>query len=105
MPEEGVRASLERLRARLGAKAHPLTWAVWLSISFGVSEEAAAYRMINLDLPEAFDEAIVDAVKDETPNSETSQRPEDIAVFLIRNNDRIQEVLDQRWNLCLWNTD
>src|SRR6266852_85604 len=64
MPEQGVKASLERLRARLGAKARPLAWAVWLSASFGVSEEAAAYRMINLDLPEAFDGAIIDAVKE-----------------------------------------
>lgn len=63
MPEQGVVASLERLRARLGTKALPLEWAVWLSASFGVSEEAAAYRMTNLGLPEAFDGEIVEAVK------------------------------------------
>lgn len=63
MPEQGVKASLERLRARLGANAHPLAWAVWLSASFGVSEEAAAYRMMNLELPEAFNGAIIEAVK------------------------------------------
>jgi Zn-dependent peptidase ImmA (M78 family)/transcriptional regulator with XRE-family HTH domain len=68
MPEQGVKASLERLRARLGAKAEPLEWAVWLSASFGVSEEAAAYRMINLDLPEAFNGTIVDAVKSAQEN-------------------------------------
>jgi Zn-dependent peptidase ImmA (M78 family)/transcriptional regulator with XRE-family HTH domain len=68
MPEQGVKASLERLRARLGARAHPLEWAVWLSASFGVSEEAAAYRMINLDLPEAFDGTIIDAVKSAQEN-------------------------------------
>ena len=68
MPEQGVKASLERLRARLGAKAEPLEWAVWLSASFGVSEEAAAYRMINLDLPEAFDGTIIDAVKSAQEN-------------------------------------
>jgi Zn-dependent peptidase ImmA (M78 family)/transcriptional regulator with XRE-family HTH domain len=63
MPEQGIVASLERLRARLGTKAQPLEWAVWLSASFGVSEEAAAYRMTNLGLPEAFNGAIVEEVK------------------------------------------
>ena len=74
MPEQGVKASLKRLRARLGAKAQPLEWAVWLSASFGVSEEAAAYRMINLDLPEAFDGAIIDAVKSAQENPDVLRR-------------------------------
>ncbi|HVB21550.1 MAG TPA: XRE family transcriptional regulator [Ktedonobacteraceae bacterium] len=63
MPEEGVRASLTRLRARLGAQAQPLEWAVWLCASFGVSEEAAAYRIMNLGLPEAGGGAIIEALK------------------------------------------
>jgi Zn-dependent peptidase ImmA (M78 family)/transcriptional regulator with XRE-family HTH domain len=68
MPEQGVKASLERFRARLGPKAQPLEWAVWLSTSFGVSEEAAAYRVINLGLPEAFDGEIIEAVKNAQEN-------------------------------------
>jgi len=36
---------------------------VWLSASFGVSEEAAAYRIMNLGLPEAGGEAIIEALK------------------------------------------
>jgi Zn-dependent peptidase ImmA (M78 family) len=63
MPEEGVRASLTRLRARLGEQAQPIEWAVWLSASFGVSEEAAAYRIMNLGLPEAGGGAIIESLK------------------------------------------
>ena len=63
MPEEGVIASLTRLRARLGEQAQPIEWAVWLSASFGVSEEAAAYRIMNLGLPEAGGGAIIEALK------------------------------------------
>jgi len=63
MPEEGVRASLTRLRSRLGAQAQPLEWVVWLSASFGVSEEAAAYRIMNLGLPEACGGAIIEVLK------------------------------------------
>jgi len=74
MPEQGVKASLKRLRGRLGVKSEPLEWAVWLSASFGVSEEAAAYRMINLDLPEAFDGAIIDAVKSAQENPDVLRR-------------------------------
>lgn len=74
MPEEGVMASLERLRARLGSQAQPLEWALWLSASFGVSEEAAAYRMMNLGLPEAGGGAIIDAVKTAREDSDLLRR-------------------------------
>ena len=47
MPESGVRGTVDRLRKRLGEK-DPVGWIVWLANSFGVSEEAAAYRLVNL---------------------------------------------------------
>ncbi len=74
MPEGGVMASLERLRARLGSQAQPLEWAEWLSASFGVSEEAAAYRMMNLGLPEAGGGAIINAVKTAREDSDLLRR-------------------------------
>jgi len=74
MPVEGVMASLTRLRARLGSQAQPLEWAVWLSASFGVSEEAASYRMMNLSLPEANGRAIIDAVKMAREDSDLLRR-------------------------------
>ena len=50
MPAEGVRGTLGRLKERLGQSPSPLDWIVWLAASFGVSEQAAAYRLINLRL-------------------------------------------------------
>lgn len=50
MPAEGVRGAVKRLKARLGEPPNPLDWIVWLVASFGVSEQAAAYRLANLRL-------------------------------------------------------
>jgi Zn-dependent peptidase ImmA (M78 family) len=50
MPTEGVRGAVKRLRKRLGDPANPVDWIVWLAASFGVSEQAVAYRLINLRL-------------------------------------------------------
>lgn len=52
MPEEGVRGAVERLKARLGRNVGPLERVVWLAESFGVSEESAAYRLVNLGFSE-----------------------------------------------------
>lgn len=49
MPESGVRGAVERLRKRLD-EDNPIEWIVWLADSFGVSEEAAAYRLVNIGL-------------------------------------------------------
>ncbi|PLS84581.1 MAG: hypothetical protein CYG60_17180 [Actinobacteria bacterium] len=49
MPKSGVRGAVDRLRKRLGEN-DPVGWIVWLADSFGVSEEAAAYRLVNLGL-------------------------------------------------------
>lgn len=49
MPESGVRGAVDRLRERLGEN-DPVGWIAWLANSFGVSEEAAAYRLVNLGL-------------------------------------------------------
>lgn len=50
MPSQGVRGAVKRLQARLGVDAGALERVVWLAESFGVSEEAAAYRLVNLRL-------------------------------------------------------
>ncbi len=50
MPAEGVTGILHRLTTRLGDDAAPLAWVVWIAAAFGVSEEAAAYRLLNLGL-------------------------------------------------------
>lgn len=50
MPAEGVRGTLGRMKKRLGESPNPLDWIAWLAASFGVSEQAAAYRLINLRL-------------------------------------------------------
>ncbi len=49
MPEKGVLGAVERLMKRLDEN-DPMGHIVWLADSFGVSEEAAAYRMLNLGL-------------------------------------------------------
>lgn len=49
MPRSGVRGAVGRFRKRLGEN-DPVGWTVWLADSFGVSEEAAAYRLVNLGL-------------------------------------------------------
>lgn len=48
MPEEGVIGSWQRLQRRLGERSSPIDWIVWLAASFGVSDQAAAYRLVNL---------------------------------------------------------
>ncbi len=63
MPEQGMRGAMARLRSRLGQEAEPLDWAVWLATSFGVSEEAAAYRLHNLGLARDIGGDIVEAVR------------------------------------------
>ena len=50
MPAQGVKGALGRLRDRLGENPNPTDWIVWLAASFGVSEQAAAYRLTNLRL-------------------------------------------------------
>ncbi|WP_119068771.1 helix-turn-helix domain-containing protein [Rubrobacter indicoceani] len=49
MPESGVCGAVKRLQGKLGEE-DPVAWIVWLADSFGVSEEAAAYRLVNLKL-------------------------------------------------------
>jgi Zn-dependent peptidase ImmA (M78 family) len=49
MPKKGVLGAVERLMKRLDEN-DPVGHIVWLADSFGVSEEAAAYRMLNLGL-------------------------------------------------------
>jgi Zn-dependent peptidase ImmA (M78 family)/transcriptional regulator with XRE-family HTH domain len=48
MPAAGVHGAVNRLKVRLGRSAGPLERVVWLAESFGVSEESAAYRLVNL---------------------------------------------------------
>ena len=48
MPREGVQGAVDRLTVRLGRGAGTLEQVVWLAESFGVSEEAATYRLVNL---------------------------------------------------------
>ena len=62
------------------------------------------YRMIPNGKKRGFKRSwIVDGATREA--SQGSQRSTDITVFLIENNNRIQEVLDRRWNPFLWNTE
>jgi Zn-dependent peptidase ImmA (M78 family)/DNA-binding XRE family transcriptional regulator len=49
MTARGVKGAVNRLRKRLGEN-DPVGWIVWLADSFGVSDEAAAYRLVNLGL-------------------------------------------------------
>lgn len=62
MPAEGVRGSVERLMNRLG-EDDPVGWIVWLADSFGVSEEAAAYRLVNIGLTTVVGGATRNAVR------------------------------------------
>lgn len=78
MPTEGVRGALARLQARLGKHLEPLSCVVWLAESFGVSEEAAAYRLANLGLrtdqvadTEQKADAVVQPAKDDGVNDVT----------------------------------
>lgn len=48
MPEAGVVGGWKRLERRLGERPSTIDWIVWLAASFGVSDQAAAYRLVNL---------------------------------------------------------
>lgn len=73
MPEEGVRGSIKRLKERLGDSPNPLDWIVWLVASFGVSEQAAAYRLINLRLLQVIGGANAKAVQEMAENSDMTR--------------------------------
>lgn len=64
MPDEGVRGALRRLMDRLGASPEPVDWIVWLAASFGVSEQAAAYRLANLQLIQSVGGNTAEAVQE-----------------------------------------
>jgi Zn-dependent peptidase ImmA (M78 family)/transcriptional regulator with XRE-family HTH domain len=68
MPAKGVMGSLRRLKDRLGEQPNPLDWIVWLAASFGVSEQAAAYRLANLRLIAAVGGNTADAVQEMADN-------------------------------------
>ncbi len=69
MPESGVRGAVERLRKRLG-EDDPVGWIVWLADSFGVSDEAAAYRLVNIGLTRVVGGDTRDAVRGVAENKE-----------------------------------
>lgn len=70
MPEEGVRSAWRRLKDRLGEHPEPVDWIVWLAASFGVSEQAAAYRLANLDFIQAVGGNTAGAVQEMAENPE-----------------------------------
>jgi Zn-dependent peptidase ImmA (M78 family)/transcriptional regulator with XRE-family HTH domain len=70
MPTEGVQGAVKRLKDRLGAPPNPLEWIVWLAASFGVSEQAAAYRLINLRLVRVIGGTSAEAVQEMAENRE-----------------------------------
>jgi len=70
MPEVGVKGGWERLRHRLGKCPLPINWIVWLAASFGVSDQAAAYRLANLGLIHAVGGTTADAVQAMAENPE-----------------------------------
>lgn len=70
MPAKGVKGALRRLKARLGEHPGPVDWIVWLAASFGVSEQAAAYRLANLRLIQAVGGSTAEAVRETAENLE-----------------------------------
>ena len=70
MPGEGVQGAVKRLKDRLGDPPNPLEWIVWLAASFGVSEQAAAYRLINLRLVRVIGGTSAEAVQEMAENRE-----------------------------------
>lgn len=70
MPVEGVQGAVKRLKDRLGDPPNPLEWIVWLAASFGVSEQAAAYRLINLRLVRVIGGTSAEAVQEMAENRE-----------------------------------
>jgi Zn-dependent peptidase ImmA (M78 family) len=73
MPAEGVRGAVRRLRTRLGDPPNPLDWIVWLVASFGVSEQAAAYRLTNLRLIKAVGGTTAEAVQKMAENPDMTR--------------------------------
>lgn len=73
MPVDGVKGAVKRLRSRLGDPPNPLDWVVWLAASFGVSEQAAAYRLINLRLVRAIGGTSAEAVQEMAENREMTR--------------------------------
>ncbi len=63
MPEAGVVGGWQRLQRRLGERASTIDWIVWLAASFGVSDQAAAYRLVNLGRIKAVGGTTADAVQ------------------------------------------
>jgi Zn-dependent peptidase ImmA (M78 family) len=73
MPAEGVQGAVKRLGDRLGNPPNPLDWIVWLAASFGVSEQAAAYRLANLRLIRAVGGSTAAAVQEMAENLEMTR--------------------------------
>jgi Zn-dependent peptidase ImmA (M78 family)/DNA-binding XRE family transcriptional regulator len=73
MPAEGVQGAVKRLRKRLGDPPNPLDWIVWLAASFGVSEQAAAYRLINLRLVRVIGGTSAETVQEMAENPEMTR--------------------------------
>lgn len=74
MPAEGVRGAVKRLMERLENPPNPLDWIVWLAASFGVSEQAAAYRLINLRLVRIVGGTSAEAVQEMAENAEMTRK-------------------------------
>jgi Zn-dependent peptidase ImmA (M78 family)/transcriptional regulator with XRE-family HTH domain len=73
MPAEGVQGAVKRLRIRLEDPPKPLDWIVWLAASFGVSEQAAAYRLANLRLIRDVGGSTAPAVQEMAENVEMTR--------------------------------
>lgn len=73
MPAGGVRGAVKRLKVRLGEPLNPLDCIVWLVASFGVSEQAAAYRLANLRLIKAVGGTTAEAVQEMAENPEKTR--------------------------------
>ncbi len=70
MPEAGVTGGWQRLQRRLGERASPIDWIVWLAASFGISDQAAAYRLVNLGRIQAIGGTTAHAVQEIAENYE-----------------------------------
>ncbi|QIN84644.1 ImmA/IrrE family metallo-endopeptidase [Rubrobacter tropicus] len=70
MPEAGVADGWQRLERRLGQRPSPIDWIVWLAASFGVSDQAAAYRLVNLGRIHAVGGTTADSIKEMSENPE-----------------------------------
>ena len=70
MPEAGVTAGWQRVEHRLGQRPSPIDWIVWLAASFGVSDQAAAYRLVNLGRIHAVGGTTADSIQEMSENLE-----------------------------------